>query len=126
MRFPAGPIITTNFDRVLEEVFSAEGIDVRVIIGDERQKIEEVFQFNKNALLKIHGDMASPNDTVIAFSQYEKAYTSWLSTILRNLATNPLLFVGYSLRNDRPMRVLEQLVREVVSYTRVKRVACPD
>jgi tetratricopeptide (TPR) repeat protein len=112
MRFPAGPIITTNFDRVLEEVFKAEGIDVRVIIGDERQKIEEVFQFNKNALLKIHGDMASPNDTVIAFSQYEKAYTSWLSTILRNLATNPLLFVGYSLRNDRPMRVLEQLVRE--------------
>jgi tetratricopeptide (TPR) repeat protein len=110
-RFPTGPIITTNFDCVLETVFRAAGIEMQVIVGNQRRQIGDAFQFNRNALLKIHGDAATSDAIVLAATQYSKAYDEWLSRILGNLATNPILFVGCSLRTDRTAKVLQRLVR---------------
>jgi tetratricopeptide (TPR) repeat protein len=111
-RLPRGPIITTNFDRVLESVLESEGCPLDVIVGEQSAKISEAFQYNTDALLKVHGDIQDPADRVLTKPEYDAAYSQWLRILLKNVATRCLLFLGCSLKTDRPMQVLAELVRE--------------
>ena len=110
-RFRRGPIITTNFDRVIESVLEHEGCSPKVIAGEHREAISRVFQYDQDALIKVHGDINDPAGRVLSKSEYDEAYSRWLDTLLRNMATRSMVFLGCSLETDRPMKVLADLVK---------------
>jgi tetratricopeptide (TPR) repeat protein len=108
---PNGPIITTNFDRVIEQVFKKAGLSLDVLAGDRREQTAEALQFRTNVLLKIHGDFADPQSRIFTKTSYDRAYRRWLRLLLANVARSPLLFLGCSLTTDRTVQVLKDLVR---------------
>jgi tetratricopeptide (TPR) repeat protein len=109
---PTGPIITTNFDKIIETVLVAEGVPLTVVVGDDRAKIIESIQYQTNTLLKLHGDAEDPASRVLTKREYDEHYTRWLRQLLRNMATRPMLFLGCSLQSDRPVKVLQEVVKE--------------
>ncbi|MEP7002306.1 MAG: SIR2 family protein, partial [bacterium] len=109
---PAGPLITTNFDRIIETVLIAGGVSLAVVVGDDRDRIVEAIQYQSNTLLKLHGDAQDPASRVLTKREYDEHYTRWLRRLLRNMATRPMLFLGCSLQSDRPVQVLQEVVKE--------------
>jgi tetratricopeptide (TPR) repeat protein len=110
-RLRHGPIITTNFDRVIETVLNHEGCPLDIIVGEAPAKMSDAFQYDTDVLLKVHGDIQDPAGRVLGRQEYEEAYSRWLAVLLRNVATRCLLFLGCSLKIDRPVQVLADLVR---------------
>lgn len=87
-QFRPGPIITTNFDRIIESVFEAAGCPFEVIAGEQPERTRDVFQHNADALLKVHGELADPSGRVLTKQEYDASYTRWLTQLLRNLASD--------------------------------------
>ena len=115
-RLCAGPILTTNFDPVLETVFAQAGQPFADrILGMKVDAVSTAFHQSRRVLVKLHGDAADRTDRVLTFSDYERAYGERepLAAVLRFAMTRPLLFLGCSLGQDRTVRVLEQLIREL-------------
>ena len=70
-----GPVITTNFDRVLEQVFAAAGRPFHTVIsGPLDYATVSAVHRNEHALLKIHGDCRDPTFRVFTVDEYEGAY----------------------------------------------------
>lgn len=121
-RLASGPVITTNFDRVLEKVFEDSGarFEERIWGGRVRMAQKAVTQ-NKRYLLKLHGDVEDDVDRVLTLSEYEKQYGAAnnssqidfnkpLPRLLQMLLTNrPVLFLGCSLHYDRIVKFIQAL-----------------
>jgi hypothetical protein len=115
----AGPVITTNYDRVLESAFDFAGCGFkRILLGSDPDEIVPAIQRNERVLFKIHGDCETRRALTLTFSSYENAYRGAggraarekLEGMLPVLVMNrPLLFLGCSLGTDRTL----QVVREV-------------
>lgn len=125
-----GPVITTNYDRVLEQVFAAAGLPFDdVIIGPREDQTVAAMHANARALIKMHGDCRDREHQVLTAESYEAAYgvaaeagdqqgrrggLAWL------LFTNrPLLFLGASLEQDRTvgvLRAIRQRLRGIAHY----------
>jgi len=122
-RLASGPVITTNFDHVLEKVFDNAGRKFEhVVWGSKAGMVIKAFHEDRGFLLKIHGDVEDGTDRVLTLSDYEKHYgdtdptkidsTRDLPKLLRlMLESRPLLFIGCSLNQDRTLDVLENVVR---------------
>jgi hypothetical protein len=110
----AGPVITTNFDSVLETVFAEAGAAFdKVITGTEPDNVVRAMQRNEHALLKIHGDAADRTARVFTGLEYDAQYKG-ISRLARVMFTNrPLLFLGCSLDKDRTLEVLEAIHQEI-------------
>lgn len=115
----AGPVITTNFDHVLETVFRAAGrpFDLPPIWGARAQLALDGFLENYSLLVKVHGDASHPGDRVLTLAEYARHYGGGgpdeidsakpLPLLLHRLfASRSVLFVGCSLQADRSMSVL--------------------
>ncbi len=115
-----GPILTTNFDRVIEFLFKREGLPCpdMVIPSDNFQsdKICSALHRNSSILIKLHGDIEDPQHLILTLSSYNDVYgdnqkypdfskpmPAFLQKILER---NPLLFLGCSLRVDRTCSVI--------------------
>jgi hypothetical protein len=112
----SGPVLTTNFDSVLEKVFKAEGKDFDpIILGMKLDHLREAFHQRSHALIHLHGEATDRADRVLTLSDYRKKYrnTSPLKAVLRLAMTQPLLFLGCSLNNDRPVLALKKLAAEL-------------
>ena len=121
-RLASGPVITTNFDRVLEKVFEASGarFEERIWGGRVRMAQKAVAQ-NKRYLLKLHGDVEDDVDRVLTLNEYETHYgvpngaskidfNKPLPRLLQMLLTNrPVLFLGCSLHYDRIVKFIQAL-----------------
>ncbi|WP_069265192.1 SIR2 family NAD-dependent protein deacylase [Paraburkholderia nodosa] len=106
-------LITTNYDRLLEQVFdSGETPHVQVINGVTAMELPDP---EKVVIIKIHGDFKDPAHCILSKAQYDQAYGAAtldlhravpkiLSRYYRN---NSLLFIGCSLRNDRTLQVFQ-------------------
>jgi SIR2-like domain len=122
-----GPVITTNFDHVLETAFQAAGRPFDyVITGPQPDSVIRVMHRNELALIKIHGDAFDRSARVFTGSEYEAQYSATagnpdstpegatVSKLARIMFTNrPLLFLGCSLDRDRTLDVLKTLHHEV-------------
>ncbi len=121
-RLASGPVITTNFDRVLEKVFEDSGARFEERIWGGRVRIaQKAVTQNKRYLLKLHGDVEDDVDRVLTLNEYEKNYgfannTSQidfnkpLPRLLQMLLTNrPVLFLGCSLHYDRIVKFIQAL-----------------
>ena len=115
-----GTIVTTNFDSLLEEVYSNAGIRLEVIYGKEDKEFHRSFAKGDDYLLKLHGSIKDTNSRVFTKSEYESAYLDAsrnidfqkplpenLSKIYKNAT---LLFLGCSLENDRTMQLFKSIM----------------
>ncbi|MBI4663460.1 MAG: SIR2 family protein [Verrucomicrobia bacterium] len=118
-KFATGPVLTTNFDGVLEAVFRhADSPFEEIILGMKLDKISHAFHLRRRVLVKLHGDATDRTDRVFTLGDYQKNYGDLtdatrhpLCRVLELAMRAPLLFLGCSLQQDRTMRVLETLAK---------------
>ncbi len=119
-----GPVITTNFDRVIEAFYETAE---RPFTGDawiagrqEPLHILEAIQQNRHALIKLHGDVRDASTFTFTALEYDQSYgslehgTRGVLTELGNViyTNRPLLFLGCSLEKDRTLALLQQVAAE--------------
>ncbi|WP_309720198.1 SIR2 family protein [Armatimonas sp.] len=120
-RLTAGPILTTNFDRVLERVFEASGRSIpsgNVVYGPDKAETRlKQFDQGELLLLKLHGDAEEAVGRVLTKGEYAAAYglNQPLGRLLRRLLNRerPLLFLGCSLETDATLAVLHETVADL-------------
>ncbi len=116
-----GPILTTNFDRVIEYLFEEEGLPCpdMVIPSDTFQsdKLSSAIHRNASILVKMHGDIKDPQNLTLTEASYNKIYgddqenpdleKTMPAFLQKVLERNPLLFLGCSLGPDRTCSVIQ-------------------
>lgn len=115
-----GPVITTNFDHVLEHVFRQRGRPFKKFLFPNQHGLSEsAFADNEPCLLKLHGDVSDVNTQVITRTDYKTRYEDQRDLpelLARVFKRRPLLFLGCSLNRDRTLDVFCRAV-ETPSYT---------
>jgi hypothetical protein len=114
-----GPVITTNFDRVLERAFAENGAPFESIISGPRPDlIVDALHGNRHVLIKLHGDWQDRVGRTFTASDYDTNYGVSKPRKKRELleaveellfASRSLLFIGASLDTDRTTKVLEMV-----------------
>ena len=116
-----GPIVTTNFDRVIEYLFNTASIsqfDTVTPLDDfQSSRIEYALQTNTSVLVKMHGDVEDPEHLVLTKQSYDNVYGGDFSCpdfekpmaafLKKILERNPLLFLGCSLSADRTCSIIK-------------------
>ncbi len=108
-------LITTNYDKLLEQVFDtgAERV-VQVINGMTAMEQPET---DKVTVIKLHGDIQRPEKCILGKAQYNQAYGEDVLDIERPIPrllqyyfkNSSLLFIGCSLQNDRTIQVFKKV-----------------
>jgi hypothetical protein len=112
----SGPVLTTNFDSVLERVFEAAKKPLGRIIGMKLDLIRDAFNQGQNVVVKLHGDARDRTDRVFTLTDYREKYggTNPLEAMLDVvMKKRPFLFLGCSLNNDRPVRALRKVAAQL-------------
>ena len=117
-----GTIVTTNFDKLIEKVFTNHGKPLTIIHGKDNREFHRYFARGDDCLLKLHGSVYDTNLRVFTKSEYESAYIDDsgnidfqkplpenLSKIYKNAT---LLFLGCSLENDRTMQLFKTIMNQ--------------
>jgi hypothetical protein len=117
-KLASGPVITTNFDRVLEAAFQVAGVPFDdSITGVEPDNVIRAMHRNKHILIKMHGDALDRSARVFTGLEYDKQYPN-ISRLAWIMFTNrPLLFLGASLDKDRTLDVLEKIHADLPGLT---------
>lgn len=122
-RLTAGPVITTNYDQVLERTFERAGqAFYRVALGAQVGGVSQAVESHRNILLKVHGDAEEPTNRILTLAEYQQhygdvdkgGYDSKLplpKALSRLMGATPLLFLGCSLEVDRTMKVLSAITQ---------------
>lgn len=117
----AGPVITTNFDHVLETVFRQSNTPFeRIVWGAKADLVTMALNRQQRILLKLHGDADDITERVLTKTDYQKHYGSAdgstidlslpLPRLLHQvLVSRPLLFLGCSLQQDRTVTILARV-----------------
>jgi hypothetical protein len=115
-------IVTTNYDRVLEQALVELGEPSPELItaSEDNARIIRAHSNGQRALLKVHGDIRSPATYVLSGRQYDDSYGVGMPdmklTLPRKLRHvfehGSILFLGCSLVEDRTLKVFESLVFE--------------
>jgi len=105
-------LITTNYDRLLEQVYDTGARGVKVINGVTAMELPDP---EKVTIIKIHGDFKDPAHCILGKTQYDQAYGQPAldlqkpvpKILKRYYSNNSLLFLGCSLRQDRTLQVFQ-------------------
>lgn len=120
----AGPVITTNFDKVLETVFEIAGKPFqRVVWGAKVSSITQALTGDRSYLIKLHGDAEEVTDRILTAEEYRHHYGDInsahiddhkpLPEILERIFSNrPVLFLGCSLGQDHTMQILMKVAKK--------------
>ncbi|MGI6545488.1 MAG: SIR2 family protein [Fastidiosipilaceae bacterium] len=126
-----GNLITTNFDKIIEWVYSNNKKFLDVAIPRDLTRLDQVAQDrSKLCLFKMHGDINSENkDIIFTKNSYEKNYTK--NTELKEsytlfIKSRKLLFLGCSLESDRTMEVLKDVYLKRPGVKHYAIVECPE
>ncbi len=104
-----GPIITTNFDRVIEYAYMEYGSPLERISILEEDAFYSSLASRKRCLFKIHGDVEDLSNIVITKKQYDDRYScnkKYLDHFTIFIKTNIFLFLGCSLNQDRTVSLM--------------------
>ncbi|MGY3942201.1 SIR2 family protein [Aeromonas tecta] len=119
-----GCVITTNFDRVIEECYAKQGVQFK----EKCEGLNNPSNFIKamtrgdHYLLKLHGNFDRPDFRVFKKSEYQAAYSnlhgddvdmkSPIPKLLSHIySSHSLLFLGCSLSVDRTIKVFENILK---------------
>lgn len=113
-RLAPGPVITTNFDHVLERAFQDAGNEfAHISWGVQENALERALKQNQHSLIKLHGDASERTGRILRRVEYDKHYGTLGADVARGvykiLFSRTLLFIGCSLNDDRWMQVLRLL-----------------
>ena len=111
-------VMTTNFDRCLEECYLAQmNAAIPTVTPLNRDRLDQLQLNQELCLLKLHGDIGreavSIDDLVFTGEQYETHYADGsplVRVLTQRFSSRRMLFLGCSLSSDRTMRVLEKVV----------------
>lgn len=133
--FDKSIVMTTNFDRVLEEVYDRCHVKFgKVASPHEADILAQIRQTNPHCLFKLHGDIGPEtydiDRLVFTQAQYDAAYES-NGPLMQELPlwfqNRRLLFLGCSLMQDRTMEVLQQVTEKNPGLDHYAIIACkPD
>ncbi len=136
-----GPVITTNFDHVLERVFEKADCPFEYVVwGAKPDMYAMAYRENRRFLLKIHGDYMDRTDRVLTETDYEKHYGSSETSgvdgersltrmVDQTLKSRIVLFLGCSLNQDRTVAILREIARhapEIAHYAVVEEPASDE
>ena len=111
-RLARGPVVTTNFDHVLETAFRQAGRAFeREVWGAKVTSFNRALDERRRYLLKLHGDVDESTDRVLSFSEYNERYGDGkpLPALLKRLFLHDtLLFIGCGLGPDRTLKALKK------------------
>ncbi len=116
--------ITTNFDRVLEQVYAREGkpFAEKVTGRGQANAFFRAIPAGERYLLKLHGNIDNAAERVLNQAEYQEAYgpeansnvTFPLPKVLRRLFTSySFLFLGCSLSYDRTIKTFSRVAGEL-------------
>ena len=115
----SGPVITTNFDRVLERAFQVNDAAFEsVISGPRPDLIVDALHGNRRVLIKLHGDWQDRVGRTFAKSDYNNNYGEAQPERKRELleaaeallfSSCSMLFIGASLGPDRTVELLQEV-----------------
>lgn len=112
-----GPVITTNFDRVLESCHQSAGRPfTEKVVGNEDSYrfIKSAFQGEKY-LLKLHGNIDDQKNRVLTRQEYDRSYADGRPvprTLMRVFASFSIVFLGCSLIADRYLSCLKEVFEQ--------------
>lgn len=127
-----GPILTTNYDRIIERIYSDSGTPLEIIypyIGEQRAKAMRILQQGQSALFKLHGDCEDPDNVIFTSESYKRAYggspaigngPTLVDILSRAFKRNQALFLGCSLESDRTLKVLSSNNENLWHYALVE------
>ena len=129
-RLVSGPVVTTNYDRVLESVFRDAGNPfLYEVWGGRPETSLHAVQTDEHILLKIHGDVRSADGRVLTRSDYDRYYGSENAplavALARVIAARPLLLLGCRIDQDRYLKFLRTAPLPQ-GLTHFAVVACPQ
>lgn len=113
-----GCVITTNFDRTLEELFRLSSKAFGGFMHGVQNKNKFVTDLIKGdrCLLKLHGSVGEEDSYIFTKSQYDDAYGSTLDfdkalpkTLRQIYISHSLLFLGCSLEKDRTLELFSKV-----------------
>jgi hypothetical protein len=114
-----GPVVTTNYDQVLERVASPPF--TQVFLGRSPGDFQRAAREGARVLLKVHGNLYEPDSRVLTKDDYDAAYGA-LATLdaaralpraLRSaFLRETVLFLGASLVGDRTLDVLRAVATD--------------
>ena len=111
------PLMTTNFDGVLEYVFSKQGSTFeRVVEPHDPSLLTQIRQRDIHGLFKLHGDIGKETTSldrlVFTKTQYDTVYCTGgelIEELKQWYQNQTLLFLGCSLSMDKTMEVLRDV-----------------
>lgn len=100
-------IITTNFDRLLEDALREEGRNPIVVVRDFQLPTTSIP--DRNVIYKIHGDIGTPDRIVVTQRDFTRVpLTEGIKNELRSiLLTKTVIFLGYGLGDYDFLQQLE-------------------
>jgi hypothetical protein len=116
-----GCIVTTNFDTVIEDLFSGQKqpLDGYMHGTQAGNNFVQRLLRGERCILKLHGDAGQPNTHVFTLAQYRAAYgepfnfQNQLPRALRQIfISHSLLFLGCSLEQDKTLDLFRSVVDE--------------
>ena len=115
--FQKGLVMTTNFDRVLENVYlNWNNKLIQTVTPKQQDRLAQLRQNQSLGLFKLHGDIGnetvSIDDLVFTGKQYMEKYADGsplVQELTRWFENRRLLFLGCSLNVDRTMEVLKSV-----------------
>lgn len=115
-------VVTTNYDRCLELAYEQleKKFDQLYAKEPDNQALIAATTNQRSTLLKLHGDIDSPESCILTRSHYEAAYgkngVDFSLPIPRKLRrlyeTTSFVFIGCSLSRDRTLDVFEKVMLE--------------
>lgn len=109
-------IITTNFDTLLERVFSTVcPNNFQVKTGKDISEILSIIQGSPNLIIKIHGTWEHLHNRVLLQHEYDQAYSNQGDVndfFEKCIFKESLLFLGSSLNVDRTILKMRQYAQE--------------
>ena len=111
-------VITTNFDQVLEKIFTNAHKDFKQIInGPYRDEIVKTLESNELSQIKIHGSIGGESvNRIVSKEDYDRYYThsNEFPMIFKQLMSRYcLVFFGCSLNRDRTLELLQEVAAEL-------------
>lgn len=132
----SGPVITTNFDRVLERAFEVNGAPFEsVISGPRPDLIVDALHGNRRVLIKLHGDWQDRVGRTFALSDYDANYGKAQPERKRELlegaeellfSSRSMLFIGASLGPDRTVMLLQDVHKRYAGVRHFAIMAAPE
>lgn len=115
--FFKGPVITTNFDTVLERAYrDADNAFSSVLNGADSRRYRITSRENPHLLLKLHGQVDDCQRRVLTLYEYNTHYvdnTTLMDIVKLLYDQNNLLFLGCSLGVDRLLKTCKEYVASI-------------